>query len=136
MNVAAPTAEKDPASVLVYDGQCRLCVTAKSGLERLDSNRSSPRLRMIPYQSEEAKRLLGEAYRPGRPEAAYLIGPRGQITRGVDAFIPLFDGLKGGRFLSALFRVPLVKPLAYLLYPGLARWRYRLFGEVTRAQQP
>ena len=32
-------------------------------------------VRMVPYQSEEAKQALGESYQPGRPNAAFLVHP-------------------------------------------------------------
>jgi predicted DCC family thiol-disulfide oxidoreductase YuxK len=128
--MAAPAPQKHESCVLVYDAQCRMCVTAKTGLERLESEQADKQVRMIPYQSEEARSLLGDAYQPGRPDAAFLIGPEGEVARGLDAFLPLLPGLKGGRLMASLFRVPLVKPIAYLLYRIIARYRYRLFGEV------
>ena len=105
-----------------------MCVTAKDGLERMNSVAGS--LRMIPYQSEEAKRLLGPRYRDGRPDAAFLVGADGEIASGLDAFLPLLPGLKGGRVLTRLFALPLVKPLACRLYRLLAKYRYQVFGEV------
>ena len=45
---------RDTPQCLIYDGRCRMCVTAKGGLEQL--NVEDKALRMIPYQSEEAKR--------------------------------------------------------------------------------
>ncbi len=80
--------------------QCRLCVTAKKGLERLETHADAAPIRMIPYQSDEAKQALGESYRPGRPDAAFLVRPNGEIARGLDAFLALLPGLKGGRVLS------------------------------------
>ena len=77
------------ACLLVYDGQCRLCVTAKKGLERLGTHADATPIRMVPYQSEEAKQALGESYRPGRPNAAFLVRPNGEIARGLDAFLAL-----------------------------------------------
>jgi predicted DCC family thiol-disulfide oxidoreductase YuxK len=112
---------------LIYDGRCRMCVTAKSGLERLSE---AHELRMIPYQSEEAKQLLGLQYREGRPEAAFLVTAGGKISSGLDAFLPLLPGLRGGRLLAKLFALPFVKPVGYRLYRLVARHRYRLFGEV------
>jgi predicted DCC family thiol-disulfide oxidoreductase YuxK len=94
------------ACLLVYDGQCRLCVTAKKGIERLGSHADATPVRMIPYQSEEAKQALGESYRPGRPNAAFLVYPNGEVARGLDAFWALLPGLKGGRVLSVLLSVP------------------------------
>jgi predicted DCC family thiol-disulfide oxidoreductase YuxK len=114
--------------LLIYDGRCRMCVTAKSGIERLTGEQRE--LRMIPYQSEEAKRLLGVQYHGGRPDAAFLIMPDGSVASGLDAFLPLLPGLKGGRWLAKVFAIPLVKPLAQWIYRLVARFRYRLFGEV------
>ena len=116
--------------ILVYDGRCRLCVTAREGLEQLGTQNEAEAVRMIPYQSEKAKELLGNAYRLGRPDVAFLVQPNGVIRQGLDAFLPLLPGLRGGRFLATFLSVPLVKPFAYLVYRLVARYRYFLFGEV------
>lgn len=116
--------------LLLYDGQCRLCVTAKRGLEQFGTERSSGEVRMIPYQSEEAKQVLGARYRSGRPDVAFLVYPDGKVATGLDAFLPLLPGLTGGRVLAWLFTLPLVKPVGYVLYRLVARYRYRLFGTV------
>ena len=120
--------------LLIYDGQCRLCVTAKKGLERLEPHADAPPIRMVPYQSEEAKQVLRESYRPGRPHAAFLVRPNGEIARGLDAFLSLLPGLKGGRVLAVLLSLPLVKPIGYLLYWFVARYRYSIFGTVPLAR--
>ena len=75
-------------------------------------------VRMVPYQSEEAKQALGESYQPGRPNAAFL------------ALLPC---LKGGRVIAVLFIFPVVKPFGYLLYWFVARYRYSIFGQVPLA---
>ena len=113
--------------LLIYDGRCRMCVTAKDGLERLSGGQE---LRIIPYESDEAKQVLGSRHQGGRPEAAFLVTADGNIASGLDAFLPLLPGIVGGPVLAKLFAIPLVKPLAYRLYAFVARHRYRLFGEV------
>ena len=117
-------------NTLIYDGECRLCVTAKEGIERLGGDRA---VRFVPYQSEEAACRLGTDYKPGRPAVAFLVEPNGQIRRGLDAFVPLLPGLPGGRFLLSLLRVPVLRPLAYLIYRIIARYRYAWFGSVKSA---
>jgi predicted DCC family thiol-disulfide oxidoreductase YuxK len=137
--MAESSSNRGQKCLLLYDGQCRLCVTAKRGLERLETDRSADEVRLIAYQSEEAKQALGADYRPGRPDVALLLYPDGRVAGGLDAFLPLLPGLKGGRILAGLFKFPLVKPLAYLFYRFIARYRYRLFGEVpleTRDRPP
>ena len=128
--MAGPSDRAAQACLLVYDGQCRLCVTAKKGLDRLETHANATPVRMVPYQSEEAKQALGESYQPGRPNAAFLVRPNGEIARGLDAFLALLPGLKGGRALSVVLSLPLVKPFGYLLYWFVARYRYAVFGKV------
>ncbi len=113
--------------ILIYDDQCRLCVTAKEGLERIGEDKD---VRFVPYQSEEAASRLGTEYSPGRPCVAFLVERDGTIRRGLDAFLPLVPGLRGGRVLHAILRVPLIRPLAYLAYRLIARYRYKWFGSV------
>ena len=122
---ADQTAESE--RILIYDAQCRLCVTAKEGIER--SGRDL-KVRWVPYQSDEAVCRLGALYRAGRPDAAFLVEPDGNIKKGLDAFVPLLAGMRGGRLLQALIRLPFMRPLAYLIYRVIARYRYRWFGSV------
>jgi predicted DCC family thiol-disulfide oxidoreductase YuxK len=117
-----------PRRILIYDDQCRLCVTAKSGIEQMGG---SGDVRWVPYRSDEAARCLGREYQPGRPDAAFLVEDDGTVKKGLDAFVPLLPGLRGGWILSALWRVPLLRPIAHLLYRVIARYRYRWFGAVT-----
>jgi predicted DCC family thiol-disulfide oxidoreductase YuxK len=117
----------DRERILIYDAQCRLCVAAKEGVERLGKDLD---VRWVSYQSDEAVRRLGTDYRAGRPDAAFLVEPNGRIKKGLDAFVLLLPGLRAGRLLQALLRVPLMRPLAYLIYRFIARYRYRLFGSV------
>jgi predicted DCC family thiol-disulfide oxidoreductase YuxK len=123
----------DPPQCLIYDGRCRMCVMAKGGLEQLAGEGKA--LRMIPYQSGEAERLLGPHYRGGRPEAAFLVASDGRIASGLDAFLPLLPGLKGGRVLARLCALPLVKPLGHWIYRLVAKYRYEVFGEVPLDRQ-
>jgi len=132
--MADPSDRASQACLLVYDGECRFCVTAKEGFERLETHDADAiPIRMVPYQSEEAQQALGESYRPGCPNVAFLVRPNGEIARGLDAFLALLPGLKGGRVLSVLLSLPLVKPLGYLLYWFVARYRYSIFGKVPLA---
>ena len=112
---------------LIYDDQCRLCVTAKEGLERVGKGTE---VRFVPYRSEEAASRLGADYKPGRPDVAFLVEGDGTISRGLDAFLPLVPGLRGGRVMHAILKAPLIRPLAALAYRLIARHRYRLFGSV------
>jgi predicted DCC family thiol-disulfide oxidoreductase YuxK len=125
--MAEPSSSGSQQCLLIYDGRCRMCVTAKGGLERLAVGH---KVRMIPYQSDEARQVLGPRHQEGRPEAAFLVTADGSIASGLDAFLPLLPGLRGGRLLAKFLAVPHVKPVGDWIYRLVARYRYRLFGDV------
>lgn len=118
-------------SLLVYDAECRLCVSTKQKLEALGVVQAESHLRFLAYQSEEAKRILGPNYRSGRPDAAFLIQPSGEVFQGLDAFLPLVPDLPGGKLLLWWLRFPPAKRLAEWGYRVTARHRYRWFGEAA-----
>jgi predicted DCC family thiol-disulfide oxidoreductase YuxK len=120
----------DQDCTLIYDGDCRFCVTAKQRIEKAVREDGPSHVRFIPYQSEEATQRLGKDYVPGRPDVAFLVGADGSIRKGLDAFLPLLPGLRGGALLSRLVQSAWLKPLAHLLYRFIARYRYHLFGSV------
>ncbi len=114
--------------LLIYDGECRLCVSTKQKLEALGIGQAESDVRFLAYQSEEAKRILGSFYRSGRPDAAFLVRPSGEVLRGLDAFLPLIPNLPGGKLLLWWLRFPSAKRLAEWGYRVVARLRYRWFG--------
>jgi len=123
---------QDSDRILIYDADCRLCVSAKERLERMGAERH---VRFVAYQSDEAASRLGDQYTPGRPAVAYLVDHEGHVQAGLEAFLALLPGLPAGRFWTGLARLPLVRPLAFLAYRLIARYRYRWFGVVTRPRQ-
>ncbi|TKB82342.1 MAG: DUF393 domain-containing protein [Nitrospira sp.] len=133
MGKPLPACQFDPQQpcLLIYDANCRLCVAAKEGLDRAGMGEAGSGVRMIPYESEEAVRVLGERYRPGPPSMAYLISPAGGVSQGVDAFLPLIHGLPGGKFVRWMLKWSITRSLAEGVYRWIARHRYRLFGAVT-----
>ncbi len=115
---------------LIYDGDCRFCVTSKERIERMSPPNQSAFVRYIPYQSAVAKDILGSEYRSGRPEVAYLIDADGQIRKGLDAILPLLLHFPGGRVIFGLLAIPGCRTIASWLYRLLARHRYRWFGSM------
>ena len=83
-------------SRLVYDAECQLCVSVKLEIEQARAGLVGDRLQFVAYQSEEAKKVLGQDYRQGRPETALLGRPSGEVLQGIEAFLPLLPSLRGG----------------------------------------
>lgn len=115
--------------ILIYDGECRVCVAAKTHLQRW-REKDGHRIAYVPYQSQEAEPWLGDLPRPSRPDVAVLVAANGTLYRGLDAFIELLPHLEKGRFLARLLKLPPIRPIARLAYRLFARHRYRWFGAV------
>src|SRR5439155_23056056 len=84
------TAPRTCERTLIYDGQCRLCTTAKEGLERVGADRE---VRFGRCHSQEAASLRGGEYTPGRACVGFLVERDGTMRRGVGAFPPLLPSL-------------------------------------------
>jgi predicted DCC family thiol-disulfide oxidoreductase YuxK len=120
-------------SLLLYDGECRLCVATKGKLEQLAAGQAGMGIRFLAYQSEEAKSALGQDYHPGCPGTAFLIQPSGKVLHGLDAFLPFVPSLPGGRLVLWVLRLAVVRQLAEWGYRLVARRRYRWFGATKLA---
>jgi len=121
--------------LLIYDGECRLCVSTKLALERRGVDHTRTGIRFVAYQSEAARIALGQRYRVDRPEAAFFIQPSGKVLQGLDAFSPLLPHLPGGMLVQWGLRIGTVRQLAEWGYRLIARYRYRWFGVAQPARR-
>lgn len=62
-------------------------------------------------------KALGQDYRQGRPETAFLVRPSGEVLQGIEAFLPLLSSLRGGKVL-----------LWILQWPSQGSWRNTVIG--------
>lgn len=122
------------SSLLIYDGQCRLCVGVVEGLRRAGAEHDRSEVRLIPYQSAEAVQALGARYRVGVPTTAWLVSPSGEARQGLEAFFPLLRTVPGGAVVQWLLRQHVIRSVAERSYHWLARNRYRWFGAVSRPE--
>lgn len=122
------------SQLLIYDGECRLCVATKQRLEQAVVGTVRCHIRFVPYQSAEAREALGLQYRPGRPDMAFLVESSGDVRRGIDAFVPFLPDLPGGEAVLSLLRLPFGRAIAVWIYRLVARYRYRLFGAARHTQ--
>lgn len=98
---------------LVYDAECRLCVSVKSKLERVDIDQAGDQVRFLAYQSEEASKpfapsfptfLMGRSYCEGcssHSQSSWQSVPIGPLhVIGIDGLVKS----------SQLNRPPRLKP--------------------------
>gem|GEM_PF-385155 len=115
--------------LLIFDGECRLCLSAKKFLEKYGRQDG---IHFIPYKSLEASQALSQEYKEGeRPPCAYLIQKNGVVKRGVEAFFPLMPHGKMRTCLKMLWKSPRIQSLFHWLYHVVACHRYQWFGAFT-----
>lgn len=121
--------EQNPSrNILIYDAECRLCVSSKEWVERWDRRR---RISFLPFQTAEAKERVPDLAGMTCIDAMRFIDAEGKVTSGVEAFRRMLPLLPFGRPLSLLFYFPGVPWLAAKVYHHVAENRYRWFGRVS-----
>ena len=116
---------KPRSPVLIYDAECRLCLSSKRWIERWDRRQ---RITFLPFQNPEARKLAPELGEMSCMDAMRLVAPDGSISSGVDAFRKMLPFLPLGKVLALFFYLPGVPWLARKVYGRVAENRYRWFG--------
>lgn len=109
---------------VVYDGYCKVCKKLVAALIKWDRKNI---LEILPSQTP----TLATRY-PWIPAKAYLESVQfvenanGTTWQGAAALEHIIDVLPKGRFITWIFSIPFVRPLAEKFYRWFARNRYRL----------
>jgi len=104
---------------LFYDGECGFCRDAVAVLSRWDRE---GRIELIPFQDAARVAKFGLAL-PALAAAMHLVLPDGRVVAGADAVPELGRLLPGKRWLTWLFAVPGVRPIARRAYAWIAARR-------------
>lgn len=111
-----------PQLTVFYDGLCPLCVKEIRALQRLD--------KMGKLQLED---IYADDFHQRFPEVDVIAAERilhgktaaGQWLTGLDVTVLAWRLVGQHRWLKVL-RLPLIKPVADMIYRGFARYRHRL----------
>lgn len=109
---------------VVYDGNCNVCGKVVNALRKWDRNRQ---LEILPSQTPG----MGERF-PWISEREYVESLQlirradNRTWQGAAAIEQLLDVLPRGRFVSWIFSIPFVRPVADKAYRWFARNRYHL----------
>ena len=104
---------------LFYDGECGFCRDAVAVLSRWDRE---GRIELIPFQDAARVARFGLPL-PALAAAMHLVLPDSRVVAGADAVPELGRLLPGKRWLTWLFAVPGVRPIARRAYAWIAARR-------------
>ena len=111
------------AYTVVYDGTCRVCTRLATALRKWDR---SEMLEIIPSQGPGVTARFPWIPPRAYADALQLIAANGHTWQGAAAIEQLLDVLPRGKWISWIFKIPLVRKVADKFYRWFARNRYRL----------
>jgi predicted DCC family thiol-disulfide oxidoreductase YuxK len=123
--VAPTIGEPGRRYTVIFDGHCKVCGKLVKMLTKWDRNRQ---LEIIPSQAAGIQQRF-----PWIPPRAYVESVQvvrtsdGKTWQAAGALEELLNILPKGGFISWLFKIPFVRPLADKFYRWFARNRYK-FG--------
>lgn len=109
-------------AVLIYDDTCSLCRGCMKWIE-LHAIRKDM-FTFIPCQSEERKNQFPQITNDACMQSLQLVLPNNQILAGDKALPEIIIRLKGFRWFSILFKIPVIKLFLYAVYRWIANNRY------------
>lgn len=108
---------------LVYDGTCKMCKRLVRRIEQVDrAEQIEAVASQAPGVRDRFPWIRPEAYL----ESVQLIGPGNETWQGAAAVERTLDILPRGSFITWIFSIPGVRPLAERIYRWVARNRYKL----------
>lgn len=111
--------------VVLYDGQCNLCVNTVNVLRKLGTTAN---LEYIDLQQADVSAIVPNVDQSQLLAQLHVVEAEGQLFRGADAIVRIMRTIPQLRWISFIYRIPGLKPLADVLYRIIAKHRYRLFG--------
>ncbi len=109
-------------AVLIYDARCSLCCGCMKWI-KLHAIREDA-FEFIPCQSEERRNRFPEITDKACQKSFHIVLPNNKILEGDKALPEVLNRLKGFKWLSILFKVPVIKAFLYVVYRWVANNRF------------
>lgn len=122
----------DAHPIVFMDGECALCTGAARTIARLDK---AGVFKICPVQSPLGQAVMRHYGLDANDPTTWLYLEEGEATGSLDGVIKAGERLGGWGRVVSLFRIA-PKPLRDLMYRGIAKSRYRIFGKADMCRTP
>ena len=119
-------------AVLIYDGDCAMC--RASALWLMRRALSSGQLDVLPCRAGVRVQRFPQISEQACLTAMQLVLPDGRVLAGADAVPELLRRVRGWGWLTSVFALPGVPPLARRVYAWIARNRMKISCAVDRSR--
>ncbi|MBM4066727.1 MAG: DUF393 domain-containing protein [Planctomycetes bacterium] len=109
-------------AVLIYDARCSLCCGCMKWIELHAIQKDA--FEFISCQSEERKSRFPEITDEACQKYFHIVLSNNKILAGDKALPEVLNRLKGFRWLSILFKTPIIKSFLYAIYRWVANNRF------------
>jgi predicted DCC family thiol-disulfide oxidoreductase YuxK len=113
-----------PVATLVYDGECAMCRASALWLARRAMDAGT--LEILPCRSAPRRARFPAITDAQCMTAMQLVLPDGRVLSGADAVPELFARIPRWRWVTTLFALPGMRPVARRVYAWIARNRMRI----------
>ena len=110
------------AVVLIYDDRCSLCRGCMKWIQLHAIQKDA--FEFVPCQSEECKSRFPEITDKACKKSFHIVLSNNKILAGDKALPEVLNRLKGFRWLSILFKMPVIKSFLYVIYHWVANNRF------------
>lgn len=118
----------DQQGVLIYDGQCPICLRAVSWVK---TRMVRDTIALMACQSPERHRRFPDMPEEQCMRAMQFVLPDGTTLEGATALPHIMRRLHGWQWFAWFFELPVIRHLAPYVYRWVARHRYTLSAIVT-----
>ncbi len=109
-------------AVLIYDDRCSLCRGCMKWIELHAIEKDV--FEFITCQSEERRSRFPEITDKACQESFHIVLPNNNILAGDKALPEVLNRLKGFKWLSVLFKVPVIRVFLYAIYRWVSNNRF------------
>ena len=108
---------------IIFDNNCPLCL---KGVKRLINIDYDSEVRFIPLSNIDSIIINNIPKKNDLHQSIHLIGPDGKQYKGAEAISRLLLLSSKSKFKGKLLLLPVIKPIAKLIYALVAKYRYKL----------
>ncbi len=125
MTLAEKKGTTSEEAVLIYDGECPVCVKT---IEWIRARSRLEAFEFLSCHSPDVTRRFPEIEKGACLQAMHLVLPGGTVLAGAQALPEIFRRLRRYRWCAAFFELPGAGILSRVFYRWFARHRYRAAG--------
>jgi len=111
---------------VIYDGQCKFCI---GQIEKMKKHDRAQTFEYLPRQTENLLERFPVLQDEDFNSGLRLVDSENRVAAGADAVYEIYRRFKPYKYLTWIYKVPLLNAIFQKIYQWIAKNRYRLRGK-------